>query len=334
MLLSTYRHIFGCAQKGFLMIVVVRNGFDTDRFNHTVFKHLPHKTMNSVEFEKYRTNNDMRKHYVLLMDNNIPEALLLPYGYAFYDCLANPELMIDEIEVTNFCNLRCEYCCQQSINIEKGFISLDTVKTAIPHFVKDQNLCIHGHGEPLLHPDILGIIKILSDEQIHVEMSTNGLLLTEEVINELQAVGLRYLVVSLHSNESFFALKRLGEMKIKRGINFQFHANSFEGDEDTRKRFENIGGNWDDIITDVRYQRLITWGGKSKQRDAVVVDNIDDALNRCYYKLNNCVYMKWNGIIVPCCLDCNNEDVIGHISNIGDVCFNKMTKINCSHCDF
>jgi radical SAM protein with 4Fe4S-binding SPASM domain len=53
-----------------------------------------------------------------------------------------------------------------------------------------------GFGEPLLHPQVVEVVRTLSGSR--VEIVTNGDKLTRQLVQELFGAGLRYLVVSLY----------------------------------------------------------------------------------------------------------------------------------------
>lgn len=95
------------------------------------------------------------------------------------------------------CNLRCLYC-----SVDEGMRS----KTRMTDYMVDVNLLIEefekvaevkgsgleahidGQGEPLLYPHILELVKKLCDipEVATVSMQTNGVLLTEKMIQQME----------------------------------------------------------------------------------------------------------------------------------------------------
>lgn len=329
-----YRDFFALSQKH-QIIVVANKEADVDRFHHSAFKHLNH----IVEYNKsglsFNQKYDSQHVFYLIMDNSISAEGLPDYSFVYFSSLDNSSLMIDELEVTNYCNLRCKYCCQQEININKGFISRETLNQCMPYFVEGQNLCIHGHGEPLLHERLLDIINLLSNNNINVEMSTNGVLLTIELAMQLIAAGLKYLIISLHNEKSYLAFEKLLKLQNETSLGIlQYHVNAFESIEVTKQKLKKYGISPEIAWPNIRFQREITWGGKAKNGLLSTEKNVKEVLDRCYYRINNFVYVKWNGVVVPCCLDSNNEDSIGHISNFEKIRFDNLSKKNCMYCDF
>lgn len=86
-----------------------------------------------------------------------------------------------ELHAVEHCNLRCEHCCNMSPYVDDAVLSAAQVgelcKTMSRHLRCDV-FKIMG-GEPLLHPDITGVVRAARDSGIaeRVRLFTNGLLL-------------------------------------------------------------------------------------------------------------------------------------------------------------
>lgn len=104
------------------------------------------------------------------------------------------------LELTQECNLRCEYCCYgdhypQLRNYSKVTMSLETAKSAIEHYLSRRpQKCRVGFygGEPLLELELLKEIVLFAEEharrcglEAEFNMTTNGTLLTDEIIHFL-----------------------------------------------------------------------------------------------------------------------------------------------------
>ena len=99
--------------------------------------------------------------------------------------------------VTDRCNLDCHYCTE--FDNSAPHPDLDDLKRWI---TKIRELgCIRiglQGGEPLLHPDIVEIVRHCAQENgLVTSMSTNGFPLTEELIQQLEDAGLRSIHVSV-----------------------------------------------------------------------------------------------------------------------------------------
>ena len=119
-----------------------------------------------------------------------------------------------EIKPLTGCNLNCIYCSVDEGNIdetgkkfdflvEKDYLVSEIVRLAGLKHKTEQGLEIHigPQGEPLLYPEITGLIKDISniDGIKRISMDTNGLLLSEKFADELVDAGLTRFNISLNS---------------------------------------------------------------------------------------------------------------------------------------
>ena len=86
-----------------------------------------------------------------------------------------------ELHAAEHCNLRCANCCNMSPLVGKRFLRVAEVRSicaALAPALHADVVKIMG-GEPLLHPDVAGVIHALRDSGIgdRVRLFTNGLLL-------------------------------------------------------------------------------------------------------------------------------------------------------------
>ncbi len=95
------------------------------------------------------------------------------------------------IEITNMCNMRCTHCYNsfdRELHPKPYYMTLENVRNIIEKCMlyKLNKLYISG-GEPLCHPDINKIIELCGNyPDIYYTITTNGLLLTEKIINQIE----------------------------------------------------------------------------------------------------------------------------------------------------
>lgn len=70
------------------------------------------------------------------------------------------------------CNLRCSYCDTRYAFHEGSKLSMDDILTKVKEFECD--LVEITGGEPLLHPETKGLVKLLLDQGYTVLIETNG----------------------------------------------------------------------------------------------------------------------------------------------------------------
>ncbi|WP_038057125.1 12,18-didecarboxysiroheme deacetylase [Thermodesulfobacterium hydrogeniphilum] len=101
--------------------------------------------------------------------------------------------------VTKACNLRCIHCYAKAdpnpapdeLTTEEGFRLLeDLAQFGCP-------VVLFSGGEPLVRPDILDLIKKATSLGMRAVLSTNGVLIDENLAKELKKLGLSYVGISL-----------------------------------------------------------------------------------------------------------------------------------------
>jgi radical SAM protein with 4Fe4S-binding SPASM domain len=102
------------------------------------------------------------------------------------------------LEVTNRCNLRCRACVQyRGMKEAPRDLSHDEVIQIAGQVPGLKRAVLHGIGEPLLNEELPQIVRSLKDRGVYVLFNSNGLLLNQELAEELVAGGLDEFRVSL-----------------------------------------------------------------------------------------------------------------------------------------
>jgi tungsten cofactor oxidoreducase radical SAM maturase len=111
-----------------------------------------------------------------------------------------PDLRRLYVEPTTVCNLTCRTCIRNVWQDPQAHIEMDVFgqlveqTTSLPEL---QRVVFSGFGEPLAHPHILDMIRMVRDRGLAVTVGTNGLLLDRAMSRELVRLGVDRLVVSL-----------------------------------------------------------------------------------------------------------------------------------------
>lgn len=122
----------------------------------------------------------------------------------FYVSVMNniPPLSSLYLYLTGSCNLGCQHCWispdspknQDRKPLKFEYIE-STIKQALPLGLKTVKLT---GGEPLYHPNFLDIIELLSRYDLKIVIETNGVLLTDHIIDALISCGkISFISVSL-----------------------------------------------------------------------------------------------------------------------------------------
>ncbi|MBI3534738.1 MAG: radical SAM protein, partial [Deltaproteobacteria bacterium] len=95
---------------------------------------------------------------------------------------------ISWIEVTTSCNLACEGCYRPKAG---GHKSLEQIAEDLAVFKQERKsdcMSVAG-GDPLVHPKIVEITKMIKDGDWKPIINTNGLALTPKLLKDLKTAG-------------------------------------------------------------------------------------------------------------------------------------------------
>lgn len=120
------------------------------------------------------------------------------------------------IEIIQKCWNRCLHCSSCSSEVCTTMLQTDTVKRVVAGLkkMKVERICLSG-GEPLLHPDIIEIVRNISSNNIIVDVYTCGIIGTKEkpaslsieILSQLRSAGMRALIFNMQSaNETTYDL--------------------------------------------------------------------------------------------------------------------------------
>ena len=130
------------------------------------------------------------------------------------------------IEITSVCNLSCPMCPRPGMVRGYDMMEVEMFRSIIEQIKNTVELVYlsGGLGDPTVHPDLGKFIKICTENNVRVGVSTNATLLRPSVIDALLSPGPDLLLLSLDG-----ATKETHE-KIRVGSNF----------ERTMERIENF----------------------------------------------------------------------------------------------
>lgn len=127
-----------------------------------------------------------------LKNNPLPEL----FGRLLFRIPTAPK--VAQIEVTNACNLSCRMCQRLDLGVKLEHMDLTKYKKVIRRLGKSINMVtLTGWGEPLFHPEIIEMVKIAKKAGKKVQLTTNGLLLTEYKRKPLLDAGIDSISFSL-----------------------------------------------------------------------------------------------------------------------------------------
>jgi len=118
-----------------------------------------------------------------------------PLGMSSYPLIA-------QIEPTLYCNLKCEMCVNPLGKRTRRHMSLDEFRRVVESLKFVRKLSLVGAGEPLLNPDLFGMIRYAKSKGIHTGFATNGMLLDDSVCGRIVESGVDWVNISVDSADS------------------------------------------------------------------------------------------------------------------------------------
>ena len=195
---------------------------------------------------------------------------------------------IHKIETSSICNLKCSYCPNPK-GLPYGHENMsEETFDHVCYWVEKLNptgqpqnepiIWLHGIGEPLLNPNIISFVEKLS-KLVKVGFSTNGILLTEEIIKDLDNVNLSHLTISRHNEKAFNqAVMNCHKVKPKFKVDIQSVFN-------------------DD------------WAGQITSE----LPDKEKTFFHCAHIETGGAHVLWNGNIINCCVDSQSYPILGSV---------------------
>ena len=128
-------------------------------------------------------------------------------------------------EVTNRCNLKCEYCYNNSGKEKHSELKTEEIFRIIDYMKVELSLTsitLSG-GEPLMRSDLFHLIDYCRGKGICVYLITNGTLITQNIDYEFE--NLKHIIISLHNNYNNIDFETIKTLRNKVKMNFSVVLN-------------------------------------------------------------------------------------------------------------
>lgn len=242
------------------------------------------------------------------------------------------------IETTNICNLNCNFCPKTSRKYD--FMNTDSFEKIIKKIKGyTEHVYFHLMGEPFLNKNLKKFFDICSQNNIKVNITTNGTLINEVKDVLIHSQSLRQVNISLHSFEANDNERNFNEY-IDNIIEFIKEV-SEKTDVICALRLWNLDGKYKgsnnlniDIFKllerefelEVNLEEIFKEKHSFKIRDRVFISmgekfkwpSLKDSElgERAFcYGLRDQIGILVDGTVVPCCLDSDGSIPLGNIFN-------------------
>jgi radical SAM protein with 4Fe4S-binding SPASM domain len=191
------------------------------------------------------------------------------------------------------------------------------------------DISLHTIGEPLLHPHIIDIIKITKESNLKVLLSTNALLLDKQISEAIITSGLDFIRYSIEG------IDKSSYEQIRCGSNFERVMSNiayFKKIRDSQGRSPYI------TINSIMMKSLLgtvadfyrLWGKFADEIYFTYIGNFNQIPHeeiknevlkeepplkrRPCYMLWETMVVQWDGKVSACCMDFENELIVGDIN--------------------
>ena len=256
------------------------------------------------------------------------------------------------IEPTNVCNFKCRFCPESFADYKEivggradmEFSFYEQIVAQIKSMGRLKVLRFYMLGEPLLHPELVRMIKLAVDEGIteRTELTTNATALTAEKSRQLLESGLDYLRVSIYAAEQkrneqvtqskipitriFENVKTFRQLRDAAGKTHPFlYVKMIDsGSEEENQAFLAM---YRDIADECILEKPMNWNGY-ENRDLLESaygqegeEKLKEKTELFPFQKQVCPFpfytmvVNANGDVTACCVDWNKNTCVGNLKN-------------------
>lgn len=150
----------------------------------------------------------------------------------YYLTKSHSKNLVLGLGITDRCNLRCRMCYYKVDEKENhsSVMSLELLDKILSSVGSIGVVIIGLEGEPLTHPNFLEVLKKTSLITDSIYLVTNGLLLTQDIIKELNENKVKELIISCDgSSKNVYENIRTGGNFLRLSEKIKIAASCFEG---------------------------------------------------------------------------------------------------------
>lgn len=246
------------------------------------------------------------------------------YYEKIHGTIKNTEINLDNIllqlEVTNACNHRCNFCPNQSSTRPIKMIDLDFAKRIISEcssfLGKNKKICFHMNGEPLLYKGLTELVSFSKSKGFdYIFLTTNGAAATDDLLTNLFDAGLDSLKFSINAgspetyekihgkndfNKVIHALQFSDEYRKKNNREIKIFV-SCVGTVDNHHELKQLKDLVDPFCDEVVFYYPCGYAGQNNKLSRDLRYDMSDLDLKTFDIIHNCpCNVLWNSINVTC----------------------------------
>ncbi len=301
---------------------------------------------------KHQRKNDKTKPVVQKTKGQSDQTLFIPWKMAVnikrrihYHLTKQPVPFptLFQVQTNNLCNGVCIMCpIAQQKNTKPGKMTDEVfekiIKEITEHTTKDTFLWLHLQNEPLTDPTVFDKIRRvqkISNGTLRTGLVTNGMLLTEEKIKELNTTNLDRICFSIDAaTEKTYqhirkgldyhtVLKNIENLRsskthVKIFVRFIWQKDNYPELNAFKKYWKNKGiareiGMVNNRAGAVSHFEDITLTSRSIPFQYRLIQNMLLLLTGGCYHLSNSFNILYNGDVIMCCNDYHKKTILGNV---------------------
>lgn len=245
----------------------------------------------------------------------------------------SPEPHTVEIEATNHCSARCQFCPHPRMRRPKGFMQLDSFSGLLDDLAEyREGMWLNSHlsanpfprvnfaglGEPTLHKHLPKLVGAAVKRDFPVHMVTNGAHLRPRLVSDLVENGISRVAISLHTlDPSLYSslmnlsldrtlplIRRAVPEFLQAGVAVELWRVLPPVATRTRDRFEDA---YDDFVQSVGGPQVLgpsePWDRDGTVRSIVPVADDSAIAGIWCHNMFFTLPIAWNGDVTTCCVD-------------------------------
>ena len=242
------------------------------------------------------------------LKNNLPEFVQKRYDWRQIALkvenerfIAVPAPRIYQLEITNFCNLKCPMCPRKKMTRDIGFMDFDFFKRIIDQLDRPQAIELFGFGESVLHKNFLQMVEYCKNKGHYTVLATNG---TKSMLHKYDILDfivfdldseIKKVYESIRVGSNYYKVRRNIErfLKVKQHTFVVIQAIEMPGNESPviyKDKWIKLG------VDEIRIKFFDTFAGSVMMKNRAIKSEERQPCPEIFYGFD----VWWDGTVVPC----------------------------------
>jgi len=223
--------------------------------------------------------------------------------------LQHPEV---RYEVTDHCNAHCVMCPRESHTRRHGVMDQTAYESSIDEVTAlgATQVVLTGFGEPMLDRQLEQKIKYAKNKGLRTYIITNGSALTPKRAYRLLMAGLDEMRVSFYGMESGTIKNLMHFLAVRNSLQVECSVQlSYLVLPENERDVGEFISFWQDKVEAIEVWKPHNFGDGKDFRQRIGIKKT------CGRPENGPLQIQWDGTVIPCCYDYNNQINLGNAFN-------------------